>query len=328
MSSIDRPPLQLGPLELGITAQSRLLAQRCAAQQTTDAKRQQVYLNTLAIAVVQGYLHNLAIATEPSPDAFALQEWQHVMNQTLGNGADLYIQDWGVLACRPVLAKAGVCAVPPGDYAGCVAVQFDAAFHYATLIGFKSATALPSHEEQLIPLEEFQDFDVFLDQVPETVLEISPSASTPAPAETQPLVTRLQDWLEGTIPALWQRIDDLLGTQAPPLVAVRSPSGTVERGKILVLDGETDPVALVVWVEPTLTSELEIAVELWPINAQHHLPELLQLQLLDATSSIAIMQAQARGSDRLQFTFTGEPGDGFNVKVTHKDVTIIEAFVI
>ncbi|MGB0560796.1 MAG: DUF1822 family protein [Spirulinaceae cyanobacterium] len=333
------PSLPLPALKLGIAAQHQVIARQFAAHHTAEAKRQQVYLNTLAVAVVNGYLVDLAIAT----DLDHSPAWQ-LTARSLGDVAQLRLPDWGLLACRPVLHDQQYCEIPPGEQRGYVAVQFDAQFRYATLVGFR-ATSPPEQEQALtLSLQDFQDFDQFLDQIPEPLPMTAPEQvpdqaldqSLAASAQTR--LNRLSHWLDGAMPQLWQGLDTLLGPQAPPLIAVRSPAGLrgassrtsgVKWGKRLLLDpDQPDLIALVVGVQPTATAEMNVAVEIWPLNQQYRLPDHLQLQLLDAASGAAIMQAQARGSDRLQFTLSGEPGDEFNVKVTLKDKTLVEPFVI
>jgi hypothetical protein len=137
----------------------------------------------------------------------------------------------------------------------------------------------------------------------------------------------LSDWLQGEIAATWEAVDRIL-TVPEPAIAMRSRSRAIERGKLLVLEDGQEPVALVVWVEQTALSELDVAVELWPINPEHRLPAEVQLMLHDPASGQLIAQAQGGGSERLQFRFSGEPGERFDVQVTHKDFAALEPFVI
>ncbi|MEM8638525.1 MAG: DUF1822 family protein [Cyanobacteria bacterium P01_G01_bin.54] len=329
------PSSALPALQLGIAAQYQAIARQFAAHHHTEIKRQQVYLNTLAVAVVNGYLVDLAIATdlEQSP------AWQ-LTARSFGDVAQLCLPDWGLLACRPVLHDQAHCDLPPGEQRGCIAVQFDRHFRYATLVGFRPTIATEQAQALAIPLQAFQDFDTLLEQLPEmrplqALAQAAEPSLEPALASTADVMAnrsqlnRLSDWLDGILPEFWQCLDALFTPQAPPLIAVRSRTSGVKWGKRLTLDpAAPDPITLVVGVRPTLTTELDVAVELWPMNQQYRLPDNLQLQLLDGASGTAIMQAQARGSDRLQFTFSGEPGDEFDVKVTLRDTTLIEPFVI
>lgn len=309
---------QLPALQLGISAQTHAIAQRMANYYTTPPKRQQAYLNCLAVQVVSDYLQSLALPTLVEQSQ-ALQP--HA--QLLEDGADLAIPGWGTLVCRPVQAHEQLCYVPPMAFpdAPCtkiMAVRFDAHFRYATLVGF--VTTVPEGTTQ-VPLAAFQDFDDLLDQI------ITAVAQSPSP-KVEEVVNRLGEWLTGAIAAGWQSLDVLLGTPALPLVPMRSRSTAVEQGKIIQLGADVDPVALIVWVEQGLTPEFNVAVELCPVNGAENLPPALELALFDPDSPKALVQAESRGSERLRFKFTGETGDRFEVKVSHQAHSVVEPFVI
>ncbi|MEM8639640.1 MAG: DUF1822 family protein [Cyanobacteria bacterium P01_G01_bin.54] len=299
-------PLKLPPLKLGLSTQDHGIAQACAAAYTQENKRQQAYLNSLAVSVVNAYLLSLGIVTD-----FDHSRSQQPAAQLLEDVAELPIPGWGVLACRPVLADETHCYLPPSDATKALAIQFDTQFRYATLLGFVERVAA---DQTLVSLDQLQDFDRLLEQM--TTQLAAPS------------LNRLSDWLTGTAQASWQALAAILDPPPLALEPVRSSDRAVERGKILTLEQGVDPVALVVWVEPTPTPELNIAIELWPLSRTLRLPAALELGLLDPNSGEALLHAQARGSDRLRFTFTGEVGDRFDVRVRHQAATVIEPFVI
>ncbi|NEO85997.1 MAG: DUF1822 family protein [Spirulina sp. SIO3F2] len=295
----------LPPLQLGVSSQNHAIARAFAAHYQSPAKRQQTYLNTLAVSLVNDYFQGLNLPTDLENSA----TWQP-QAQLFEDIAELLIPGWGTVACRPVLADAKACYIPPREQDGILAIQFDPDFRYATFVGFVSG--IPAQVTQ-IPLSDFQDFDLFLEQIAQAVRE--------------PLINRLGDWLTGTIDASWEQLDRLLGVQ-PTLAPVRSYPPCVERGKIFALEEGGAPVALVVWVEQTPKQDLNIAVELWPINEEHCLPDALELKLLEPFSGETMVQAQARGSERLRFKFTGERGDRFDVKVSHNGHSMVEPFMI
>lgn len=306
--------MQLPHLKLGIPPAAHQTALAFAAPHPSERKRQQVYCNTLAVWMVNQHLTGLDIRT----DLAGSRAWQ-APARALQDVADLHIPGYGHLACRPVLADETACYLPATDQAGCVAVQLDAAFNTATLLGF-----YPVEPESLseIPLKNFQDLTVLYGQLPDSVSlrDIAESVATSA-------LNRLTDWLQGEIAVTWEAVDRLIRKPEPAL-AIRSRSRAVEKGKLLVLEEGTEPVALVVWVEPQPNSGLDIAIELWPINPDRRLPAEVHMSLLAPQSETPMAQAQGGGSERLQFRFSGEPGDRFDVKVTHKDMTLLEPFVI
>jgi hypothetical protein len=301
---------QLPALTLGIPPAAHQTALAFAAPHRGDRKRQQIYCNTLAVWMVNQHLTGLGVRT----DLAGSRAWQ-ARDRALHDVADLHIPGFGHLACRPLLADDAICYLPATDQAGCVAVQFNADLTEATLLGF-----YPVEPESLItvPVQELQDFTQLYAHLP-------PATSIIEQADAA--LHHLTDWLQGEIAATWEAVDRIL-TRPEPAFAMRSRSRAVERGKVLVLEEGQEPVALVVWAEQAMNGELNIAVELWPINPEHRLPAAVQLLLHDPASGQLIAQAQGGGSERLQFRFSGEPGERFDVEVTHKNLTLLEPFVI
>ncbi len=78
---------------------------------------------------------------------------------------------------------------------------------------------------------------------------------------------------------------------------------------------------------PTTPSEMNISVELYPTQAYSHLPEGLQLIILDQTGK-SVMQAEAGGSEKLLFKFSGESGEQFSIKIVLREISVTETFVI
>lgn len=309
---------QLPALQLGISAQNHAIAQRITNHYTSPPKRQQAYLNCLAVVVVSDYLQGLGITT-----AIAQSQALQPRTQLLLDVTDLSIPGWGTLACRPMQSAETLCYVPPEDCQSIVAVQFDANFHYATVVGF--VAAVPEEVIQ-IPLAEFRNFDELLEEI---IIGVAQSQGDRVPTETiEVMVNRLGEWLTGAIASGWQSVDALLGTPAMPLVPMRSRSKAVEQGKIVQLGADIDPVALIVWVEQGSSPEFNVAVELCPVNGAEHLPPAVELALFDPDSPKALVQAESRGSERLRFKFTGETGDRFEVKVSHHDQAIVEPFEV
>lgn len=309
-STLTMLDAQLPALELGIPPAAHQTASTFAAPHRGDRKRQQIYCNTLAVWMVNYHLTSLGVRT----DLAGSRAWQP-RDRALNDVADLHIPGFGHLACRPLLVDDAICYLPATDQAGCVAVQFDADFTTATLLGF-----YPVEPDSLItvPVQELQDFTALYAHLPPT---------TSLMEQAEAAIHHLTDWLQGEIAATWDAVDRIL-TRPEPALAMRSRSRAIERGKLLVLEDGQEPVALVVWAEQTRKEELDIAVELWPINPEHRLPAEVQLLLHDPASGQLIAQAQGGGSERLQFRFSGEPGERFDVEVMHKDFAALEPFVI
>ncbi|MGB0560316.1 MAG: DUF1822 family protein [Spirulinaceae cyanobacterium] len=311
-------------------------AQIFAAAYAAPAKRQQVYLNTLAVGVVDAWLQRLAIATdlEQSP------AWQPE-SQVLEDTADLLIPGYGRLACRPVLAGGDRCDWPPSDALGCLVVQFDADLRWATLVGFRAqAAGDPVDRPQSIPLSELAAVDDLLMQIPEaSSIPATPEPETPIDALLNQFpqlmagsMTTLSHWLTDTVEAGWQTLDQLLPPDALRLATVRSAPTrpqeptAIERCKLLNLPG-AQPIILVVMIRPQTPQTVAVTVELWAGDEEQPLPEALVFQLLNE-AGVAVMQAQAQGSNHLQFVFKGSRQDSFDVKVQLEAAQVLESFII
>ncbi|KAM3112615.1 DUF1822 family protein [Phormidesmis sp. 146-33] len=292
-----------------ITLRAREIADRFRQEHPHKAK--QVYLNTLAVQVVQAYLSWFGIATELSES----YSWNPVM-QALSNVADLMVTGVGRLECRSVLPNEVTCQIPAevwGDRIGYVAVQFDQALTEAVLLGFTAQVTT-----ETVSIAQLRSLDELLDRLKQSEPE--------AP-------THLSRWLEGTIEAGWQTLEECFGQQpilnfrgTSQLQAVESP---VIRSKMLNLGIGLEEifVALLVGVIPTDTEWMEVWIRVCPLDRQTYLPAGLEVIVLDA-EDCAAMQAQSRHTDMIQLRFTGTIGETFSIKIALGRQSVIKAFVI
>jgi hypothetical protein len=299
-----------------LTLKAHQIANQFREQQSNPQKAKQVYLNTLAVQVVQAYLGWFGIET----DLAASDSWNGAM-QALTDTADLVIQHQGKLECRPVLPGATICEVPPEvweDRIGYVAVQFDAALSEATLLGF-----IPDVTEPQVPLVNLRSLDELLDYL--CPIELEEPIRQPV---------QLRQWLQGMVETGWQTIDHLLG-EPQPAWSFRSGehfSGLelpTTRGKLLNLESRAEdaPLALVVGLLPIDESSLDIWVRILPTGNQTYLPPELELLILDETG-IAVMQAQSRNTEIIQLKFKGMLGEKFSIQIISGAQSITEAFVL
>ncbi|NJL23360.1 MAG: DUF1822 family protein [Leptolyngbyaceae cyanobacterium SM1_3_5] len=106
------------------------MADRLAAR-LPHSKTAQVRQNTIAVSVVENYLHLMGIVC----DRVASDSANPVM-QLSADIADLMIVHAGRLECRPILPNAQVCTIPPEvweDRIGYVIVRIDEAQQQASL---------------------------------------------------------------------------------------------------------------------------------------------------------------------------------------------------
>lgn len=294
-----------------LLSEAHALAQQLCRQLSNDKRTKQVYLNTLAVYAVQGYLRCMEVETD-----WAASDSHDPLMAQLMDVADLQVKGLGKLECRPVLPNATVCSIPPEvweDRIGYVAVQLNQELSEATLLGFVPAVAIAE-----LPLAELRSLEVLLDKLS----GIEQAVATPA-------AVNLSQWLQGTIEAGWQTIEGLLGIHKPIWSARSKNQQQVTRGKFLDLSPQWDgsPVALVVGVLPTETPELDIWVKVCSKDEQVRLPIELEVMVLNAAGE-SVMQAQSCGTEMIQLKFSGSPGERFSIKVILDDTRITETFIV
>jgi Protein of unknown function (DUF1822) len=145
-----------------LNQQAHDLARKFAAQQSNPQRGKQVYLNTLAVYALRGYLEQMAIAT----DWQASDSWQPL---PLGFDAtaDLVLPELGRLDCRLFLPDSSVAiaatAPPETDVIGYIAVQFEESLDRLHLLGFKYLEKAVEDSEQWqdaeIKLSDFQPLE-------------------------------------------------------------------------------------------------------------------------------------------------------------------------
>ncbi|MCW6037243.1 DUF1822 family protein [Spirulina subsalsa FACHB-351] len=299
-------------LNFPITLSDKKTAQLFADQQVTLEKKKQVYFNVLAVKTVSNYLQCLGIANSPEGG----DSWDMVM-QTLADTADLEVDNWGTLECRPVLPHAQVCIVPEevwDERKGYVAVQFNhelpEKITQGTFIGFLEKVA-----QVEVPLEQFQPMEILLGKLP--------------------TLNQLSHWFKQIFPEGWHSWESLLTLEKKEVAfAFRSPltqempkKDQVKRGKFIEFSPQGERISLLVGIEPIDEQEMDISVEIFPRGHKKILPHKLQMLILDDEGD-SVMNAEARSTERLEFKFSGEIGEQFAVQLVLGDSIITEHFVI
>lgn len=287
-------------------------------QQHSDLqKAKQVYFNTLAIDAVRSYLSWLGIAT----DLEASNSWNPLC-QSLANVADLEIPGQGKLECCPVLPGSSVCYVSPEAWSnriGYIAVLLDAELQTATLLGF-----VPSINAEELPLSQLQSIA--------TLLNILTPQKQP---QSNKELVNLSQWVQGMFTKGWHAVEELLEPQ--PAISFRSlelssklkSSELTVRSKRLelVTRSQSHQVVLLVGLMSHDSLQFDIWVKLYPTNCIPHLPEDLEIKILDK-QRVAVMQAQSRQTDMLQLNFQGTVGEQFSIELGLNDINLVETFVI
>lgn len=124
----------------------------------------QIYLNIIAVYAVAFYCKCMSIKTDlANSDSF------NTIAQCLSDTADLNIDEFGKVECRPFLPGETTCMIPGlnwSDRLGYFAVEIDEENREATIVGFLANIPVQQDSED-IPLTEFDIPDAFLDAIEE-----------------------------------------------------------------------------------------------------------------------------------------------------------------
>ncbi|WP_445627711.1 DUF1822 family protein [Nostoc sp. DSM 114167] len=310
-----------------IPVDGRHRAEELCRQQATQAKSEQVFLNTLSVSFVNYYLRCMGFET----DLNQCDSW-NIIQQTLMDVADLSLKNLGLLECRPVLSDAEFVYVPPevqSNRIGYVAVQIGNSFREAKLLGF-----IKQVETDLLPINKLQPLDNLLEYLEELSQVKLAEVANNSLKLNQNLV-QLKQWLENIFEAGWQEIETLFDYQrANPDWSLRGTNGSfVSRGKLINLGktGTIQSVILVVGFIQEKEQEIDIIVEVHPKWGEIYLPANLQLMVLDfeGVEGESIMEAQTRSTNKnIQLQFSGEVGERFSIKLVLGNISVIESFLI
>ncbi len=285
-----------------LSIEAHALAQEYSKGISNTLKRQQVYLNTLAVHAVDNYLQCMGFVTDwqrsDSRDRLAIQ---------LMNVADLEVKNLGKLECRPVLPKAEVCEIPPEvweDRLGYVAVQFNSSLKEATILGF---TTQAKTEVPLSQLQSLEDFLLYLSE-----LEV---AKSPQQEDSSNLV-KIGQWLDGFVDTGWQTIENLLNPQQLGLAFKSAVSMTRGQKINLGMQLEQISVALVVKIAEGSEGEFDILTQVYPIE-HNVLPEGVKLSISDKSGD-NVLEVTSRDEDNwIQLEFSAELGEKFGIMVAY-----------
>lgn len=256
-------------LPLPITQKAIRWARQFASEQCHPHKKEQIYLNTLAVLAVRNYLKILDIETDLSQ----CDSWNPAI-RLFDDVADLYVKGLGKIECRPIRyahLPAGngngnalptlphSCPVPievREERIGYLVAAIDEEEKEARLLGF-SPTAdsgklvlndLHSLDDFLIHLEslsaskinlrqwlenlfttEWEDFEAVFNAKPEPDLE---------PIEpVNPIPSKLGNWVKNIWENGWQKLErekqdftDAIVSETPPAIVFRSGGTSTAEG--------------------------------------------------------------------------------------------------
>jgi len=300
-------------LTMPIGPAARRSAQTLGQQQSDPKKAKQVYLNTLAVHVVDFYFQCLEIET----DLAASDIWNPVVQKFM-DIADLDVKDIGKLECRWVGPGEDFVSIPAdvrSDRIGYIAVEIAASQKEAKFLGF-----VKKSDREQVAVSELESIENLLEYL----------------EEFKPV--NLSQWLQNVFDSGWHTAQTLFESKPELQFAFRSPQVVesrasadvnlpVKRGKLLNLERGKEQVALFVELMTTEEPDIDISVEVYPTNGQTNLPNDLQLMVLDDEGE-TLMHARANKTENLLFELSGEPGEHFTVKLALGDFSVTEDFLI
>ena len=108
----------------------------------------------------------------------------------------------------------------------------------------------------------------------------------------------------------------------------KNTAGGIRKAIDLGMHFGKNAVALMVAILPKPDDSMAILIRVYPGGDRNYLPQGLQLSGLDVDGS-SFFTVQSRSKDNyIQFKFTAELGDRFNIRVALGDANITESFVI
>jgi Protein of unknown function (DUF1822) len=355
---------ELMAITIPITATDRSRAHRFAKQQPTQVRAEQVYRNAIAVLVTHRCLHWLGIAADL--DGSNIWNPLNCWLEDVADLYVPELEGW--LECLSIRPGDTTCLIPEDptcERIGYVVVQLDDAYREGQVLGFMASASTHLTVSDLQPLEslidrlptpvnlgewlnqrfgqDWQPRKELLNRLKESLNRSKDQAN-----EIKRRVKQLyfKQANGGEIPkavlsaepeiALVHLIqttqeDEIRWQAAELLWQVNSwhPACPVISAKDLGLYLEGHTVALMVGVLPKVAESRLILLRLYPFESEFHLPPGLKLEVLDATGNQELFQVESRQQDDyIQFKFTGEVGDRFNVRLTLNNASFTEAFLI
>jgi hypothetical protein len=306
-----------------LNAESYSLAEQFSIEHSQPHKAKEVYFNILAVSAVKFYLRCMGIETNWDRSFSS-----NALMQTLLNVADLEVIGVGKIECRPVMPADNLVRIPLEvclDRIAYVIVQIDEKSKRATILGFSKT--VPKNEE--LPIDDLQSLEDLLLLLSQPIAEVK-----------QPI--HLSQWLKNIVDIGWETVEFILSPQQQAKLAFRSRTSqnsdvdnlensslSIERGKLLYLgqDLQSERVGLLVELISNSEDEIDIWVKVFPFGNCKHLPEELQLFVLDELETV-VMQANARNTENMQLNFSSTPGESFSVKLVLHNATFTEHFLV
>ena len=308
-----------------ITLSTWLNAKKFAGEQTSLAKSKQVYLNTLAVSIVNWYLNCLGWQT----DLENSYSWNSELRALL-NIADILLPNYGRVECiyldEADSQQLSISQDISGDTIACVAVRLQVASQVAEILGF--TTDIQSKTILLRNLTPLDELPAYL------------ASCGVAKGIAQSLVPLSSWFTEEVVPGWlnWQKF-----CQQYPAMAFRSnyiqtqdseiESETITSArKVKVWRLETSVrtylVALVVELEERMDGTSDIVIKICSADNSRLLPSGLVIDVLGERQELVLQICVQPDSDFVEFSLSGQSEEVFSIRATFNDITLTESFRI
>lgn len=285
-------------------------AEEFAAEQDSVEKGKQVYLNTLAVYAVHNYFKWLKVETALHQS----DSWNWSIRKFF-DVADLMLPNIGRIECRPVLPGEDAVVLPQEvtqERIGYVAVQFKAQLDYVEILGFAPARAIIGQSE-VIEINRFQSLDVLIDTI----------------NQRKGLVNLCQ-WLEGIFDGGWQSPDLVLAGSFRSAATItredtNSRTNSISRAKVINVGRQ---IVLLMELTPTNSTVFDIRLRVYPAENTIHLPQDLELTILDESGNACMQTQTETDNDWIQLKFSCEHEEKFSVELKLGETSITEEFVV
>ncbi len=298
-------------------------AAKFAAGQTSIAKGQKVYLNTLAVCAVRQYL---SCVCQLDLDLSYGDSWQ-VELQSILDVADLVIPNVGKIECLPVLPNVTEISIPPetiDDRCGYVLVQFSERLDRVELLGFVTKPA-----GEIVSLQQLQPLDHLLELI-----------------YTQRL-NNLSEFLAGMLGIGWESIENLIEIDASNVIENREfalrntivsvPSNAsydsirdFTAGKMINLRAQlaSIPLLLLIGLNQEADGRIKVKIRLHSGGGVPVLPANIKLSLQTATGEVLSQIEYRRAMNFIQLqSFKLQPETEFKIQIALDGDVFTESFI-
>ncbi|NJL80625.1 MAG: DUF1822 family protein [Richelia sp. RM2_1_2] len=284
-------------------------AEKFAGEQDSVEKGKQVYLNTLAVYAVHNYLKWLNIETALHQS----DSWNWSI-RTFFDIADLMLPNVGRIECRPVLPGENAVVLPQEvtqERIGYVAVRFTKQLDFVEILGFIPAAIIAQSE--IIEVSRLHSLTVLIDTI-----------------NQRKNLVNLCQWLEGIFNQDWQSPELVLAGNFRSAATITrqntdSQTNSISRAKVINLGKQ---IVSLIELTPTNSAIFDIRLRVYPAENAVHLPQNLQMSILDELGNACMTTQAETANDWIQLEFSCQHEEKFSVEFKLGETTIIEEFVV